>query len=358
MPPESSFGVLYRHSVERMLAKDLQTLLRTYQPGDRLPLNVSAWTPGEFMRNYMLSPASLFAPSPPSPGPRAAGEGMFTQGAPPPVTREDVEWTHGKPWVYCPTTSALRSGEGCMGTMSRADWVQRKTTLCPRMVRSFSAQTPGSSMARTPFCSLDNTTDMVCKAIEEAKQLVIQANCIASGEDSCMPSPYVYHPATYVPSNNAWVHESVRDFYIKIDVGSCPAATGFLEAGQRSKELLDFARQYQRTCPANSLVLIKQIFMVVRVIITEVALLVTTLLSMAFKILSLLVSGNINNIKNMVLDDWGYVRAKGQGMISTVSDLLVDALLNSGPMGERIRRFLQGACEKINEALHWFLSVW
>jgi hypothetical protein len=358
MPPESSFGVLYRHSVERMLAKDLQTLLRTYQPGDRLPLNVSAWTPGEFMRNYMLSPASLFAPSPPSPDPRAAGEGMFTQGAPPPVTRDDVEWTHGKPWVYCPTTSALRSGEGCLGTMSRADWVQRKTTLCPRMVRSFSAQTPGSSMARTPFCSLDNTTDMVCKAIEEAKQLVIQANCIASGEDSCMPSPYVYHPATYVPSNNAWVHESVRDFYIKIDVSSCPAATGFLEAGQRSKELLDFARQYQRTCPANSLVLIKQIFMVVRVIITEVALLVTTLLSMAFKILSLLVSGNINNIKNMVLDDWGYVRAKGQGMISTVSDLLVDALLNSGPMGERIRRFLQGACEKINEALHWFLSVW
>lgn len=351
IPAESSFGRLYRHSTERMLAKDLQDLLAVHlrlKPG-QLALNASAWAPGEFMRNYMLEPSNLFVRHDRPPPPTSTET---------PGPREDALWTEGKPWVYCPTTSALRTGEGCLGTMSRADWVQRKTTLCPRMIRSYSAANKEGSMARTPFCSLDNTTDLVCKALEEAKSLVVQANCIASGEDACMPSPYVYHPATYVPSNNAWVHESVRAFYIKTDPMSCPSVTQPAESSQRSQQLLDFARQYQKTCPANSLVLVKQILMVVRVIITEVALIVTTLMSMAFKVLSLLVTGNVNKIKNMILDDWNYIRAKGQSMISTVSDLLIDALLNSGPMGERIRHFLQSVCEKINEALHWFLSVW
>ena len=145
---------------------------------------------------------------------------------------------------------------------------------------------------------------------------------------------------------------------MKINPASCPTITGAAGKDQKTQQLLDFARQYQQTCPANSLVLVKQILVAVRVIATEAALLITSLLSMAFKILSLLVSGNVNKIKNMVLDDWAYVRNKGHSMISTVSDLLFDAMLNAGPMGARIRRFLQGACEKINTAILWFMQVW
>ena len=349
LPPESSFGRLYRHSAERMLAKDLQDVLRRDESTVRL--NDSAWAPGEFMRNYMLHPHRLF----------------YSKNASSPKTpvqtnsEENSVWT-GRPWVYCPTRTALRTGEGCQGTIARRDWVRHKTTLCPQMVRSFSTAAEGGRekdpMARTPFCSLDNSTDLVCKALEEAKALVIQANCIARKDDDCMPSPYVYHPASYVPSNNAWAHDSVQAFYIKIDPASCPSITGAAGTDQRTRQLLDFARQYQLTCPANSLVLVKQILVAVRVIVTEVALIVTSLLSMVFKILSLLVSGNVNKIKNMVMDDWKYVRAKGSGMVSTVSDLLFDAMLNSGPMGERIRQFLQGTCAKINEAMLWFTKVW
>ena len=353
LPPESSFGRLYRHSPERMLAKDLQDVLRRDEPGVRL--NASAWTPGEFMRNYLFAPHHLFVP------PASSEKKTATPPMPTPADDAEPVWS-SRPWVYCPTRTALRTGEGCQGTMTRGDWVRHKTTLCPQMVRSFSTAAEGGRekdpMARTPFCSLDNSTDLVCKALEEAKALVTQANCIARGDDGCMPSPYVYHPASYVPSNNAWVHDSVQAFYIKIDPASCPAITGAEGADRKARQLLDFARQYQQTCPANSLVLIKQILVAVRVIVTEVALIVTSLLSMFFKMLSLLVSGNVNNIKNMVLSDWQYVRAKGSAMVSTVSDLLFDALLNSGPMGERIRRFLQGTCEKINSAMLWFTKVW
>jgi hypothetical protein len=228
--------------------------------------------------------------------------------------------------VYCPDTAALKTGEGCKGSMTRADWVQRKTTLCPRLVRSHSSSEREDPLARTPFCNLDNTTDLVCKAVTEAKILVTQANCIARGDNDCMPSPYVYHPASYEPSNNAWVHDSVEAFYLKINASSCPAAA----TAATREGLLNFTRKYQLTCPANALYLVKQILVVVRVVVTDVALLLSSVMSLGVKLLALLVTGNTNKIKNSVLDEWQYIRAKGGGMMRRVSDLLIDAMLNSG----------------------------
>ena len=359
IPPESSFGRLYRHSVERMLAKDLQdALLLAQQNSSETPavLNASAWRAGEFMRNYMFTPHQLFLRS-------SKAETKAPNAAESFQSDDTSVWgKDARPWVYCPTPSSLKTGQECQGTMTKLDWVQRKKTLCPQMVRSYSSSSAANAgkqvdpMARTPFCLLDNSTDQVCKAVAEAKALVIQANCIASGDKSCMPSPYVYHPASYVPSNNAWVHESIQSFYLKIDQRSCPAAT--VEAAQKTQELLDFARQYQQTCPANALVLVKQILVVVRVVVTDVALILSSVLSMGIRLLSLLVTGNTNQIKNSIMDEWSYIQSKGQTMLASMSGILVDAMLNSGSMGTRIKQFLQTTCEKINSALQWFLQVW
>lgn len=356
IPAESSFGRLYRHSVERMLAKDLQDALQ--QGGVGVRFNKTAWKAGEFMKTYMFRPKELFDFT----GAESANTTTITENKPNIGEKVDDTglWGNtGRPWVYCPTSDALKTGVGCMGTMSRQDWVERKTQLCPQMVRSYStassAAQGGDPLARTPFCNLDNSTDLVCKAIAEAKTLVIQANCIARGDSDCMPSPYVYHPASYVPSNNAWVHDSVQAFYLKINTSSCPAST---VSNQQQKELLDFARQYQLTCPANALTLVKQILVVIRVIITDVALLVSSLLSMLVKLFALLVTGNVNQIKNSVLDEWDYIQGKGHEMLKSVSDIMVDAMLNSGILGAHIQTFLQKTCEKINSAIQWFLTVW
>jgi hypothetical protein len=224
-------------------------------------------------------------------------------------------------------------------------------------VRSYSAAAARGAdpMARTPFCNLDSSTDLVCKALEEAKGLVIQANCIAAGGNDCMPSPYVYHPASYIPSNNAWVHDSVQAFYLKIDPAACPASS---DSAQKQQALLDFARTYQLTCPANALTLVRQVLVVVRVIVTDVALMAASFMSMGVKLLALLVTGNTNKIKNSVLNDWQYIQAKGAKMLKTVSDLLMDAMLNSGELGLRVKQFLENTCSKVNEALLWFLQVW
>ena len=354
IPAESSFGRLYRHSVERMLAKDLQDALGS-GTAEAL-LNESAWLPGRFMRNYMHTPHYLFSNlSPESTNTKPPVAPLQTQNA----DKESLLWTQGAPWVYCPTTRALKTGQGCMGSMTREDWIRSKATLCPQLVRSYSTGVAGQAdpMARTPFCNLDSSTDRVCKAVAEAKALVTQANCIARGDNDCMPSPYVYHPASYEPSNNAWVHDSIQAFYLKIDPASCPVATGS-NADAKTQELLDFTRKYQMMCPANALTLVKQILAMVRVIVTDVALLVSSMMSMAVKLLALLVTGRTDQIRNSVMDDWAYIKSKGAGMLSSLSDLMMDAMLNSGAMGLKIKMFLEGTCDKINSALRWFLNVW
>ena len=345
MPPESSFGRLYRPSAEKALAQDLREAL-----GTACVANESGWRPGEFMRNYLFAPERLCRnatkPAPTTP-----------PGNKTPSPDTALWGDAAKPWVYCPTTAALRTGEGCKGSMTRQEWVERKTELCPQLVRSFSRGEGGDEdpLARTPFCNLDSSTDLVCKAVVEARLIVTQANCIARGDSECMPSPYVYHPASYEPSNNAWVHDSVEAFYLKINGSSCPAATRVHTAGDG---LTQFTRKYQLSCPANALTLIEKLLMVVRVVITDVALLLSSILGLVMRLFALLITGNTNQLKNSVLDEWAYIRSKGGGMLQSVSDLLIDAMLNSGRVGVGIMAFLDSACEKINWFLGWFLKVW
>lgn len=342
VPPESSFGRLVRLSPERTLANDLHALLCPLNACTIL-LNESAWTRGEFMRNYMLSPQRLFL-----------NQNHTTLARGRPKTVRDVEWTR-KGWVYCPTASALATGEGCLGTISREQWVKHKTTLCPQMVRSYSASllnSSGDPMARTSFCSIDKFTDAVCKAMFEARQLIIQANCIAREDASCMPVPFVYHPTNYDPSNNAWVHDSVRAFYRRIDPQTCP------ENSENEKALYSFAQMYQRQCPANAVNLFAGLIQGIRVLVVDVALIFTTLVSLAFNGLQLLSTADYLTARSAIAAHWAYIRIKAGASLNAFGDIMVDALLNSGEAGARIMQFLEKTCGGLNMAATWFLNIW
>ena len=349
IPAESSFGRLYRWSSERLLAKDLKDALCGGEEGQcRVLLNRSAWSKGQFMHNYLFSPRHLFA--------NLSSEPPPSQKPARPAREDPARWTD-RPWVYCPTPESLLTGEGCQGVISRAEWMRSKTRICPQMVRSYSTTvtntSDGDPMARTPFCSIDNTTDAVCLAIAEARQLVIQANCIARGNLSCMPSPFVYHPASYEPSNNAWTRDSVTAFYRHLDQAACPAPSA---AEQQS--LIGFARQYQRGCPANAVNLVVSILQIVRVVATEVALLISSMLGILIKGAGLLLPAKAADMRKYIASDWQYIRTKWRSVLDTAGDLLVDAMLNSGELGARIMGFLERACDRINAGISWFLNVW
>jgi hypothetical protein len=353
IPPESSFGRLHRWSAERLLAKDLRDAICGNQSGGACAakLNASAWRRGEFMRNYMHYPQRLFLRAI-----NSSTDHARNKTSPPPAKEQASRWTD-KPWVYCPTPASLLTGEGCKGVITREEWVRSKTTVCPRMIRSITTANLSAGgedpMARTPFCNIDSTVDAVCRAIADAKALVRQANCIRSGESSCMPSPFVYHPASYEPSNNAWVHDSVKAFYKRVDpVEACPVDS------QSDLAYLEFMRLHQRSCPANAVYLVKGILQTVRVVVTDAALIMTTLLSMFFKMFALLFAVGREQMQSYLVTDWLYLKAKSAAMLGTVSDLLVDALLNSGELGARIMGFLHRTCTSINSAINWMLNVW
>lgn len=347
IPPESSFGRLHRWSAERMLAKDLRdAVCGPNQTACATRFNASAWRRGEFMRNYMHHPEWLFL--------------LQNVTLPAKKTEKKLEpasrW-EGKPWVYCPTPASLKTGEGCKGVMSREEWTRSKTTTCPRTIHSISMANKTSEaddpMARTPFCNIDSSTDKVCRAVADARALVVQANCIMRGDSACMPSPFVYHPASYEPSNNAWVHDSVQAFYKRVDPNkACPVSS------TSDLAYLDFMRTYQRACPANAVYLVKSILQTVRVVVTDAALLLTTLLSMFFKMLALFFSVGRARMQAYLVADWLYVKSKASVMLETASDLMIDGMLNSGELGARILNFLHRACNSINSAINWYLGVW
>ena len=326
-----------------MLAQDLREALCNGTTACQELLNSSAWRRGEFLKNYLFDPHQLFK-----------NVSKRTQSRPAPPVEDSTLWT-GKPWVYCPTLESLRTGQGCEGAITRAEWMRSKTRICPAMVRSYSTKvtntSDGDPMARTPFCSIDNTTDGVCLAIAEARQLVIQANCIARGDAACMPMPFVYHPASYEPSNNAWTRDSVASFYRRLDKTACPTS-------EENQPLMEFARQFQRGCPANAVNLMVSYFQILRVVTAEVAMLVSTMLGMAVKITGLLIPARAPDMRQSIGADWQFLRTKFRALLDTTGDLLVDAMLNSGELGARIMAFLHDACGRINAALAWFLNVW
>jgi hypothetical protein len=343
IPSESSFGRLFRPSTERVLAKDLRDALCN-ATGSCPRFNASAWRRGEFMRNYLRTPERLFLPA------------QAHAARPPVQAPEPSSVWEGRPWVFCPDTASLRTGAGCEGTMPREAWLRDRGGACSRMIRSFSTNgTSGADpMARAPFCNIDTSTSEVCSAVARARTLVAQANCIASGDEACMPSPFVYHPASYDASNHQWVHHTVESFYEQLSPGACNLSL------QDPTRLFARSRAYQEACPANAVNLFVAVLGVVRTIITDVALVLTTGVTMLFRMLSMLSTDaqHVASMRAAAGADWAMIKKKAGAALVTAGDILLDGLLNSGAMGKRLMQFLDAACTHINRYINWFLYVW
>lgn len=347
IPPESSFGRPHRVSAERALRNDLRRAV--CQPDCTRLLNESAWAlGGEFMRNFLFSPGNLFsAPQPPK--------------KPQSGTDDSPKWEdHG--WVYCPDRAALSTGKGCLGSIPREVWRTRKTTVCPRMVKDLSSRGTEDPLARTAFCSVDSTLDTLCQVVTTAKKMIIDANCIAAGNLSCLPRPWVYHPATYDPSNQAWVYSTVLAYYRQVSQNLPDAACPLTS---QESTLLAYNQNFMKSCPANSLVFFEKLVKILRVIVIEVALMVSTFFAMQLRLVTMLFMTldqsyheTLVTAKAQIKGDWAYIKKEGKQMMSTVSDLFADMLFESGPIGAGLVDFMGRACTSINKAYDWFERKW
>lgn len=334
---ESSFGRPFRLSAERMMAKDLRDAVCAGDP-DCPVLNRSAWRAEEFMRNFLLSPSRLFVANATRP-PAAAQGGTAVDDSP--------MWTD-RGWVYCPDRASLQSGRGCQGSIPRALWQTSKTRVCPHMVRALSSNGSQGGNSLTPFFDIDNYTQAVHTAYGEAVRMVMQANCIAAGNFTCLPKPWVYHPASFVPSNQEWAYKTVLDYYRTISPPACPLTSDEVN-------LIAYNQRFVQDCPANSMRFFEDIIQIVRLVATEVVMILSTLASMAFKLLVLFFSGIDSGLKTSVqlaqqqiATDWQWVKAEAKSTLAGVNQLLMDMVFTTGEIGKELLAFLSSVCGFVN----------
>ena len=180
MAPESSFGVPYRVSAERVLADDLRRALCKGRDDCLERLNLTNWVPGRFMATYLKEPLRLFV----------------SQGAPAVVPRasavfpsDDALWA--RPWVYCPSAEALRTGVNCSGAIPKQEWRRAKVQTCHATITQ-ELQGQPDPMAATSVCQLDSNLGALCRTLETARSEVAAANCLASGDPRCRLQEFVY----------------------------------------------------------------------------------------------------------------------------------------------------------------------
>lgn len=347
MPPESSFGRPFRVSAERMMAKDLRDAVCGEDQACPI-LNRSAWRAGEFMHNFLFRPASLFV---------ATGAPAKAQQGSTAPTDDSPKWVdHG--WVYCPDRESLRTGKGCKGSIARDVWQRSKTTVCPHMVRSLSSNGSRGGVSPTPFFNIDRFTQAVNLAYAEAQTLVKKANCIASGNFTCLPRPWVYHPASFVPSNQEWAAKSVLDYYRDVDATACPRT-------QAEQDLLEYNQRFMRGCPANSMRFFEQVLAIVRLVATTLTYILATVASMTFKFVTLLFSGantglrsTMQTAREEIAKDWQWIKKEASNMLSGINQLLMDMVFSTGQIGRLLLAFLKDVCGFVNKYYNWFLKVW
>lgn len=344
---ETSFGIPYRRSVERTLANDLRKALCQGSSSCLSLLNRSAWRPGNFLRAYLSNPTSLFA--------NASSSLYSTSFAGAPPVNDDRMWA--KEWAYCPSPEALRTGVNCTGSITKAQWRGDKVHSCYSAINS-ALNGKEDPMAKTNICALDGRLDSLCQAIRTAQSLIASANCLASGSDKCALQEYVYTPATWETTNQAFVHETVEAFYKRTDGGcadpnDCICPTDAVLAAFRLNNSHMLAQ-----CPAVSIMVLQEVLKGVRSLIVPICQALSRVLSMAINLMLTLTPSM--SVRATAMDqafvDWAELKRLVSGTGGTVSDLFFDLLFNTGRLGTWLRTVILDGCGAVNSVYRFIGS--
>jgi len=338
---ESSFGKAYKVSVTSMLMRDLRRALLDGNVSLDI-LDNTYWTRDLFLRTYLQTPEKLVKsqyvwPKPPSSSPYAS------------KIKEDASKWQLKPWVYCPSVDSLKNGTGCVGSISKKDWIKEKTKMCPTMIKYYMQETKQDPMSHASFANIDKYTNKVAQAIQQAREFVITGNCIASGNAFCLPQPFTYHPASYETTNRAWIHDTVVQYYKSIDSNACPATS------ETALAFREYLKTQQLECPANNVYLFESILRIIRTYVTYVSILISNLVLLLGYLIATPFSATA---ESMLAIQWAKTKKIFHALFSSTSNLVVNMVMNSGKLGKYLGKFIKEACEIFNTAYVWFTDIW
>ena len=349
IPAESSFGLHYRVSAERAIAADLRRALCKNQTACDSVLNASAWRAGEFLPALLRKPELLFA--------RFQERQQISRPYEPrPDLMPDDSKLWARKWVYCPTREALRTGVGCNGTISKSRWRANKVPVCYSTILESLAD-GRDPFAATDICNLDARLGDLCKAVREAQSVVASANCLRSGDPKCALQEFVYNPSTWETTNQAFVHQTVREYYSRIDGCTqeseciCPADPTFLQLQANNSHIL-------RECKAVPVMAFREVLVQVRGMVFIVCKIASLLIDIAFNLVLSISSSNRERATSSIVLSWAQLKQESSVLMDKMSDLFFDMIFSVGNLGPWLKRNIMSACGVVNSAYVYAADFW
>jgi hypothetical protein len=350
LPPETSFGLPYRVSTERVLAKDLREALCD---GNRSRcngmLNASAWRKGEFLVNLMQDPKKLFKTF-------VDRTELSRSYEPKSNTMPSDSHLWARPWVYCPDRESLRTSKGCNGSISKTTWRTNKVGSCYATILD-GLKDKRDPFASTDICNMDSRLGELCVAIREAQSIVASANCIKIGDEKCSVQEFVYNPSTWETSNQAFVHQTVQEFYMRAD--ECANRTDCVCEQDSALEILRRNNSYRlRECSAVSVMLFRNVLIQMRSLIYSICKITSLIIDISFNFLLSMSSESRDVATSRIIISWAKLKQESTVIIDKVSDMFFDMIFSTGSLGPYLKNNFISACGVINNAYVYAADIW
>ena len=357
MRPESSFGIPYRFSAERVMAADLKEALCANASACLDSLNRSAWRSGEFARTFLTNPRQLFADYAGLVANLTKSEAL--QPSEPP---DDTDlWA--TPWMYCPSPETMATGVNCSGSITRAQWRASKTRSCPQAIQEYT-RGGAAPMASIPVCNIAGSLSNLCQAITQARSLIADANCLRESSNATNPTcaikEYVYTPATWENSNMAFVHETVDVYYKRMD--NCPGrdpADCICPADYNLTLIQQLNNRLLQSCSAQDASAVAIFLTQARALVHPLTQIIATSLWTLLQLVLTLQPGDLGvTARDAVYQGWvGFSKMLGNTM-GAVSDIGTNTILMNGAVGPALRVAMQSMCGSYNSAVQYFSETY
>ncbi|KAJ1468512.1 hypothetical protein T484DRAFT_3629701 [Baffinella frigidus] len=393
IPPETSFGVLYRESAERAIAGNLREMLReslcastdetneineindSCEKLDHV-LNMSSWVSEEFWQAFVDDEGNLFtvknmtdadggATQTMSAGEllRQASEAFETNITPEEVAMWEV------PWVFCKrvdpecttvfdentkiatkTCSSGSSVGNCTRSISKETWSNPHTRVgaCRDALLDTATDTGFEAVAPIDVCDIDSTMNSLCVAIQAARSKIFEINCKAAGV--CHEEAFFYVPGIYSASNQEFVQATVENFYLDVHEDACPIAD------DRSEAIHESNQASVQQCASTQLQIVYDMLGNMRVIVDKIMRISYFYFMVQISLLRFIfmrppplpdvVDNTESQTWGQVMKYWELLSREMGALFEALGNLVFEFMMDSG-LGKQLQIFLDWICTTV-----------
>ena len=365
-------------------------------------LNISRWTVDDFIKHYMgsdilnnllsLAPSTTDPPSLMQLHMHMMGEQPMPSQMPESasvlqrIDESALLWDgpNAPGWVAC-----NQRNKTCYGKIPKSLW-QNPATRGPSCIQEFNRQVRlgnvNSSAVGLDVCNLNSKLGTLCDALQQARRMVQEANCLFAGV--CAPQVFVYSPGTYSSSNQDFVRGTVSSFYEMFrQVSDRREAAGATPGDEEEAEFYAFrlnkALDYsQLVCPLDDMELelklrneaikgacfatrftpMKDVLYGIRRVVHMVATIMYSTMQFALCLIRLLIPIGGESSVRAAMAELGFwfnklIISLG-GIVKQLADMLFELIFSFGDLGPGIKKAIEALCNFVNLVLHvWNISV-